>query len=123
MRAENEWSARETVPRELVMRPMRMRRCGLAVGPPCSKPARGEGSRDNVSLEFTIGPVFLVTVWFFLATTTLAAGPPVPPDRRGERVRGTVSRRDRRETYADEEQLRFSPTNDKKARTSLQINK
>lgn len=52
--------------RELVMRPMGMRRCSLAVGPPCSKPARGEGSRDNVSLEFTIGPVFLVTVWSFL---------------------------------------------------------
>lgn len=39
-----------------------MRRCGLAVGPPCSKPARGKGSRDNVSLEFTIDPVFLVAV-------------------------------------------------------------
>lgn len=33
----------------------------------------------------------------FLATTTLAVGPPVPPDRRGERVRGTVSRRTRRD--------------------------
>lgn len=35
----------------------------LAVGPPCSKPTRWKGSRDNVSLEFTIGSVFLVAVW------------------------------------------------------------
>lgn len=34
----------------------------LAVGPPCSKPAQEKRSRDNVSLEFTISPVFLVTV-------------------------------------------------------------
>jgi len=62
---ENEWPELEKCARDSASRAryaVDENATQLALGPPCLKPTRRKGSRDNVLLEFTID-VFLVAVW------------------------------------------------------------